>query len=371
MVKSSSDVIQLEYKDPNQPNPKFTVESKCPHCFSKFSQRNMHKLLSSDSELEWKSSLRCTIILCTVMNHIHSRIKNQQNEKPTKSIHNNGTNNEAATCEANNNKTAYPIFDSEIKPKSPISQSTQYPHEVLNDIMEKGTISGQKHDDSKLSRGLMKKEISLTPLPTQNIRSGSTMMKNEKAKNLQCKRTLMARKVAQKRKIEEEDRLLAKKLQAEYDEALKRQNTKKKENLVTKRRLRSSSKVNIYSETDSSSNTSISSQSVNEKPKTPTINRVKRSCPSKTDNILTKKVSSNRIRELETIPVNNENDEQHTSMINRAPAVTTAEDPTLQSYNTLIYTKLNQPYLHYYNIVDFHPSIPLDLIMGALQTARC
>lgn len=242
MVKSSSDVIQLEYKDPNQPNPKFTVESKCPHCFSKFSQRNMHKLLSSDSELEWKSSLRCTIILCTVMNHIHSRIKNQQNEKPTKSIHNNGINNEAATCKANNNKTAYPIFDSEIKPKSPISQSTQYPHEALNNIMEKGTISGQKHDDSKLSRGLMKKEISLTPLPTENIRSGSTMMKNEKAKNLQCKRTLMARKVAQKRKIEEEDRLLAKKLQAEYDEALKRQNTKKKENSVTKRRLRSSSR---------------------------------------------------------------------------------------------------------------------------------
>lgn len=242
MVKSSSDIIQLEYKDPNQPNPKFTVESKCPHCFSKFSQRNMHKLLSSDSELEWKSSLRCTIILSTVMNHIHLRIKNQHNEKPTKIIHNNGINNETATCKANNNKTTYPIFDSEMKPRSPLSQSTQDKQEVLNDI-----LSEQEHDNSKLSRSLMKKEISLTPLPTENIKSGSTMMRNEKAKNLQCKRTLMARKVAQKRKIEEEDRLLAKKLQAEYDEALKRQNTKKKVNSVTKRRLRSSSRGKSFS----------------------------------------------------------------------------------------------------------------------------
>lgn len=118
--------------------------------------------------------------------------------------------------------------------------------------------------------------------------------------------------------------------------------------------------MKIYSETDSSSNTSISSHSVNEKPKTPTINRVKRFCPSKTDNILTKKISSNRVRELETIPVNNENDEQHTSMINRVPAVTTAEDPTLQSYNTHVHQ--TQPtissLLQHYGLPSFNPSGP-------------
>jgi len=45
MMRVSSDVIELEYRDDNEQNPKFTVDAKCPHCSSKFSQRGLQRLI--------------------------------------------------------------------------------------------------------------------------------------------------------------------------------------------------------------------------------------------------------------------------------------------------------------------------------------
>ena len=76
MIEVSSEVIELEYHDRNQPNPKFTVEAKCPHCSSKFSHRGLQRLLKSERSKEWESSLVFTTNVVDVMKVVTARIQN-------------------------------------------------------------------------------------------------------------------------------------------------------------------------------------------------------------------------------------------------------------------------------------------------------
>eukprot|EP00586_Coscinodiscus_wailesii_P005498 CAMPEP_0172489282 /NCGR_PEP_ID=MMETSP1066-20121228/19188_1 /TAXON_ID=671091 /ORGANISM="Coscinodiscus wailesii, Strain CCMP2513" /LENGTH=104 /DNA_ID=CAMNT_0013257023 /DNA_START=270 /DNA_END=581 /DNA_ORIENTATION=+ len=82
MMSISSEILEHEYHDENQPNPRFSVEVKCPICKTKYMPRVMERMLKN-RDWEWEEGLEATGKLVSLFEKMGLARKKDEAEEET------------------------------------------------------------------------------------------------------------------------------------------------------------------------------------------------------------------------------------------------------------------------------------------------
>jgi len=152
MLQISSEVIELEYRDPNQPNPKFTVEAKCPHCSAKFSHRGLLRLIKNERSWVWENDITKTKKVVEVITKV-TEIINQANQ-PCENGHDGNSHNRYNSQHGVNEshldvRSVKKIFDKAISSPSTseknISNISSKKSVYIDHLSNKDTVDKPKH----------------------------------------------------------------------------------------------------------------------------------------------------------------------------------------------------------------------------------
>lgn len=185
MIEVSSQVIELEYRDANQTNPKFTVEAKCPHCSAKFSHRGLERLMSNGRDNEWKEAIantksvvKCFNLMTKILAERELKSKPKTTEKVTGHVSQTADNRHSARtqdkkkvcqekfiCLDDSTSCSTESDSFEESPVSPppkqmsIAETVQHqfatPGEVFQELLKRDPLLKQEHDDFYLIQKLM------------------------------------------------------------------------------------------------------------------------------------------------------------------------------------------------------------------------
>jgi len=149
-LRTSSHVIELDYLDENQPNPRFSVGEKCPCCRNRFSQRSLHSLTtttagSNDKWLqnrEWTNSVIYTVKFIRLLKNLKKRMIAKELSQTLPSNGNIPHNN-------HNGETEIKINDCAVKMKEIVHDWLEDPDDHSSDECFSGEGSDDDDDDNE------------------------------------------------------------------------------------------------------------------------------------------------------------------------------------------------------------------------------